>query len=119
MERQVKETIKNLEKRAFNNLRFIAGEEKLSCFLRIWWSFYYKRPSKDPLLESYTLEELALEFFEQSLYNNEEAQEEIKKEWLFTQKEEEILSDEEWADSQEKEMLKQIKSGELEFHDKF
>jgi hypothetical protein len=31
--------------------------------LKLWWSNYYKRPLKDPLLESYDLNELLLEFF--------------------------------------------------------
>jgi hypothetical protein len=31
--------------------------------LKLWWSNYYKRPLKDPLLDSYDLNELLLEFF--------------------------------------------------------
>lgn len=31
--------------------------------LKLWWSKYYRRPLKDPLLESYDLNELLLEFF--------------------------------------------------------
>lgn len=31
-------------------------------FLKSWWSRTYKRPLKDPLLESYTFEELLYEF---------------------------------------------------------
>lgn len=31
-------------------------------FLRSWWSKYYNRPLKDPLLQEYTLEELYYEY---------------------------------------------------------
>jgi hypothetical protein len=31
--------------------------------LEVWWCFQYNRPLKDPLLQQYTLEELAYEYF--------------------------------------------------------
>ena len=33
-------------------------------FLQSWWSRTYNRPLKDPLLETYTLEELLYEFYD-------------------------------------------------------
>lgn len=32
--------------------------------LRTWWCQYYKRPYKDPLLDTYTIEELAFEYYD-------------------------------------------------------
>ncbi len=42
----------------------ITDELSLFCALRYWWSKEYKRPYKDPLLASYTLEELAMEYYD-------------------------------------------------------
>lgn len=36
--------------------------EALERYLRKWWCVTYERPFKDPLLEAYTLDELAYEF---------------------------------------------------------
>ena len=36
--------------------------ETFTRFLQFWWSQKYNRPLKDPLLHSYTLEELAYEW---------------------------------------------------------
>ena len=33
-------------------------------FLKYWWSQHYNRPLKDPILESYTLEELTYEYYD-------------------------------------------------------
>ncbi len=41
----------------------IDTEEKLKLFLKSWWSKQYNRPLKDPLLLSYTIEELMYEFY--------------------------------------------------------
>ncbi len=40
------------------------NEHQLLLFLQHWWSKTYNRPYKDPLLQSYTLEELLYEFFD-------------------------------------------------------
>lgn len=40
--------------------------ERLVLFLRSWWSRTYNRPLKDPLLLTYTLEELLYEFFDRN-----------------------------------------------------
>lgn len=39
-------------------------EEQLLLFLQSWWSRTYNRPLKDPLLLSYTIEELLYEFYD-------------------------------------------------------
>ena len=33
-------------------------------FLRSWWSKYYSRPLKDPILDTYTVEELYYEYLD-------------------------------------------------------
>ena len=38
--------------------------DELLSKLRRWWCHYYKRPYKDPLLDSYTFEELLYEHFD-------------------------------------------------------
>lgn len=40
------------------------SEEQLLLFLQSWWSRTYNRPLKDPILLSYTLEELLYEFYD-------------------------------------------------------
>jgi len=40
------------------------NEKQLVLFLKSWWSRTYNRPLKDPLLESYTVEELLYEFYD-------------------------------------------------------
>lgn len=40
------------------------NEHQLLLFLQHWWSKTYNRPYKDPLLQTYTLEELLYEFFD-------------------------------------------------------
>jgi len=40
------------------------SEKQLLLFLQSWWSQTYNRPLKDPILQSYTFEELLYEFFD-------------------------------------------------------
>jgi hypothetical protein len=51
----------------------VKSMEDLIWSLRMWWCRYYKRPLKDPLLESYDINELLFEFF--LLSDVDEAQE--------------------------------------------
>ncbi len=48
---------------ALTRKREVKGMDDLIWSLRIWWCKYYKRPLKDPLLESYDINELLFEFF--------------------------------------------------------
>jgi hypothetical protein len=45
--------------------------------MRAWWSKYYSRPLKDPLLDSYTLEELLYEYHD-IVYRKEAEEKEVK-----------------------------------------
>jgi len=39
------------------------GDNHNRLFLTNWWCRYYSRPLKDPILEKYTIEELAYEYY--------------------------------------------------------
>ncbi len=56
------EAIKRLA--AYNARADLDTEEQLLLFLQSWWSRTYSRPLKDPILLSYTLEELLYEFYD-------------------------------------------------------
>lgn len=45
-------------------LRSVAASNLRDDWLRRWWCEKYNRPSKDPLLKEYTVEELMIEFLE-------------------------------------------------------
>ena len=66
-----------------------------------WWCERYNRPLKDPTLLSYTLEELAYEYYlvvERRIADKERAQEESDK-----IEEAKLQADDEWADQMEAE----------------
>jgi hypothetical protein len=44
----------------------LSDERSILLFLRSWWSKTYNRPLKDPILTSYTLQELLYEYFEKT-----------------------------------------------------
>jgi hypothetical protein len=77
------------------------GEKKNRLFLTNWWCNHYSRPLKDPLLEKYTTEELAYEYYllgELAAYRAELANEENDR-----IEEERIEDAEAWADQMEAE----------------
>jgi hypothetical protein len=49
---------------AFNARADLSNEQQLLLFLQSWWSRTYNRPLKDPILQTYTLEELLYEFYD-------------------------------------------------------
>lgn len=49
---------------AFNARAPLNTEKQLLLYLQSWWSRTYNRPLKDPLLASYSLEELLYEFYD-------------------------------------------------------
>ena len=57
--------VESIKKIAAHNARSdINTEQQLLLFLQSWWSRTYNRPLKDPLLMSYTTEELLYEFYD-------------------------------------------------------
>jgi hypothetical protein len=58
-------TFEAIKRLAAHNARAdLDTEEQLLLFLQSWWSRTYSRPLKDPILLSYTLEELLYEFYD-------------------------------------------------------
>lgn len=79
----------------------------MTLFLKSWWSSHYNRPMKDPLLESYTFEELLYEFFDKS-ERQKATEENVVKEAdkMEEAKEKEVLD---WAEQEEKKELEEMK----------
>jgi hypothetical protein len=76
------------------------NEKSLTLFLKSWWSRTYNKPLKDPLLESYTLEELLYEFYDK-IERAKAAEETIEQEndRIEEAKEKKVLD---WAEQEEK-----------------
>jgi len=66
-----------------------------------WWSEYYKRPLKDPLLQEYTTEELAYEYF--NAVERRKAEEEAIQAHSDKIEEAKAAADQAWADQMEAE----------------
>lgn len=86
----------------------INDEYYLLLFLQSWWSRTYNRPLKDPLLLSYTLEELIYEFYDR-IEREKAHQESIEQE---TDKIEEVKEQEalDWAEQEERKELEALKA---------
>lgn len=80
--------------------------ESLRLFLISWWSRHYQRPLKDPVLLSYTIEELLYEFF------NSKERSEAMKQQLEEQddriEEEQHQGALDWAEQEELKELEQL-----------
>lgn len=78
----------------------------MTLFLKSWWSNLYNRPLKDPLLESYTLEELLYEFYDK-MERQKAAEERIVKDAdkMEEAKEKEVLD---WAEQEEKKEMEEM-----------
>lgn len=77
------------------------GEKRNRLFLMNWWCSYYNRPLKDPLLQQYTTEELAYEYYlvgEIAKYKQELA--DVENDRI---EEEKLQAAEDWADQMEAE----------------
>jgi hypothetical protein len=86
---------------ANRDARLSGGEKHNRLFLMSWWSEKYNRPLKDPILLSYSLEELAYEYYlsiERKAFENENIEAENDKIG-----EAKLKADQEWADQMEAE----------------
>jgi primosomal protein N' len=92
---------------AYNARAELTTELQMTLFLKSWWSNTYNRPLKDPLLESYTLEELLYEFYDkverQKAYEERSTKEADKMEEA---KEKEVLD---WAEQEEQKELEEMR----------
>jgi hypothetical protein len=83
-------------------------EDQLLLFLQSWWSRTYNRPLKDPLLMSYTLEELIYEFYdrvERRLAEEEAVN--LENDRIEDDKDKVV---EDWIESEEKKELEALKA---------
>lgn len=111
MERRAKEkdsetraisTIDAVKEIATRNARAeLDTEEQLLLFLQSWWSRTYNRPLKDPLLESYTLEELLYEFYDR-IERLKAEQERLEQEDVKIEESQDKAA-EDWAEKMERE----------------
>ena len=85
---------------ALNARASLDDEKQLLLFMQSWWSKTYNRPLKDPLLLSYTLEELLYEFYDK-IEREKAAEENVSKEGdkIEEAKEKEALD---WAEEEER-----------------
>jgi len=88
----------------------LASEESVRLYLMSWWSRTYNRPLKDPVLLSYSVEELLYEFYdkiERAKAATEAAEQETDK---IEEKKEKAALD--WAEEEEKRELEALSRGE-------
>ncbi len=92
---------------AYNARAELDTEHQMTLFLKSWWSNHYNRPLKDPVLESYSLEELLYEFYDK-IERQKATEERVAKEAdkMEEAKEKEVLD---WAEQEEKKELEEMK----------
>jgi hypothetical protein len=94
-------TFEQINSIARRDARLEIGEKKNRLFLTNWWCRQYNRPLKDPLLNQYSIEELAYEYFlagEVTAYKQELIDQENDR-----IEEDKIQVDHDWADEMEAE----------------
>jgi hypothetical protein len=91
---------------AYNARADLASEHQMTLFLKSWWSNTYNRPLKDPLLESYTLEELLYEFYDK-MERQKAAEERVAQDTdkMEEAKEKEVLD---WAEQEERKEMEEM-----------
>ena len=100
------ETIESIKKLAAKQARApLNTEEHILLFLQSWWSRIYNRPLKDPVLLSYSLEELLYEFYDR-IEREKVAAESIEQESDNMEKEKE-KKDMDWAEQEERKELEE------------
>lgn len=91
---------------AYNARASLTTERQMVLFLKSWWSNLYNRPLKDPLLESYTLEELLYEFYDKMERQKADSERVIKEaDKMEEVKEKEVLD---WAEEEERKELAEL-----------
>jgi len=78
----------------------------MTLFLQSWWSRTYNRPLKDPLLLSYTFEELLYEFYDK--IEREKAAQEATEQETDKIEEAKEQSEQDWAEQEEKRELAEL-----------
>jgi len=102
----ISETIDAIQKIVAQNARApLNSEKQITLFLQSWWSKTFNRPLKDPVLLSYSFEELLYEFYDR-IERQKAAEESLKQESVKIEenKEKEIES---WIEREEKRELEE------------
>ncbi len=86
------------------------SEEALLHKLRSWWSNHYDRPLKDPVLQSYTLEELLYEYHDK--VERRKAEEDLSDKEADRIEEGRIEENLSWAEEEERKELDLFKKQE-------
>lgn len=102
----IAESIRSLA--AHNARATLDNEEQVLLFLRSWWSRTYNRPLQDPLLLTYTLEQLLYEFYDRQ--ERALADEEGRKDDEVKEEEQKDKANMDWAEQMEREELAQLKA---------
>src|ERR1035437_6778621 len=93
---------------AYNARADLSNDKQLLLFLQSWWSRTYSRPLKDPLLQSYTLEELIYEFYDKiERRKAEEERSSSETDKIEEDKEKTVLD---WAEQEEQKELETLRS---------
>jgi hypothetical protein len=101
--------VESIRKIAAHNARAKLDTEKsLLLFLKSWWSRLYNRPLKDPLLDSYSLEELLYEFYDR--IEREKAAEEVVNEETDKIEEQKEKAAVDWAEAEERKEFEAMKA---------
>lgn len=87
-------------------------ERQLDLFLRSWWSKTYNRPLKDPVLLSYSTEELLYEFYDK--VERRKAEEESSGQVNDKMEEERLQENLDWAEQEELRELEELKQKQAE-----
>jgi len=93
---------------AFNARADLDTEKRLLLFLQSWWSRTYNRPLKDPLLKTYTVEELLYEFYDR--IERKKAEEEQEEASEFKKEDDKDKAAQDWAEQEEQRELNAMKS---------
>lgn len=86
---------------AYNARAPLDTEEQLQLFLQSWWSRTYNKPLKDPILLTYTLEELIYEFYDR-IERTKADHERLEQDDVRIEVDKE-KADEDWAEKMERE----------------
>ena len=86
---------------AYNARADLDTDEKLLLFLQSWWSRTYNRPLKDPILMSYSIEELLYEFYDR-IERSKAEQERLEQEDVKMEGDKDKAA-EDWAEKMERE----------------
>ena len=102
-------TLEAIQKIVARNARSdLSTDHDRLLYLQSWWSRTYNRPLKDPLLLSYTLEELLYEFYDRIEREKAEKERLEKEQDKIEEKKEQDALD--WAEEEEKRELEALKA---------